>query len=193
MGIRTAVMFGFIVLENGVVSIANRIFETRLYNGFLAEQSRYIPAPLSGEDVKNQFISNGHLDMDLVLHKFVSHYTELFGNSSEKFLEDNGRCIFLLYMKPIINGTGNYYIEAHTRTNRRTDVIIDFRGKQYIIELKIWHGLEYNHRGEEQLSEYLDSYKLKRGYMVSFNFNKNKEVGINKVLLGDKVLIEAVV
>ncbi len=193
MGIRTAVMFGFIVLENGVVSIANRIFETRLYNGFLAEQSRYIPASLSGEDVKNQFISNGHLDMDLVLHKFVSHYTELFGNSSEKFLEDNGRCIFLLYMKPIINGTGNYYIEAHTRTNRRTDVIIDFRGKQYIIELKIWHGLEYNHRGEEQLSEYLDSYKLKRGYMVSFNFNKNKEVGINKVLLGDKVLIEAVV
>ncbi len=193
MGIRTAVMFGFIVLENGVVSIANRIFETRLYNGFLAEQSRYIPASLSGEDVKNQFISNGHLDMDLVLHKFVSHYTELFGNSSEKFLEDNGRCIFLLYMKSIINGTGNYYIEAHTRTNRRTDVIIDFRGKQYIIELKIWHGLEYNHRGEEQLSEYLDSYKLKRGYMVSFNFNKNKEVGINKVLLGDKVLIEAVV
>lgn len=193
MGIRTAVMFGFIVLENGVVSIANRIFETRLYNGFLAEQSRYIPASLSGEDVKNQFISNGHLDMDLVLHKFVSHYTELFGNSSEKFLEDNGRCIFLLYMKPIINGTGNYYIEAHTRTNRRTDVIIDFRGKQYIIELKIWHGLEYNHRGEEQLIEYLDSYKLKRGYMVSYNFNKNKEVGINKVLLGDKVLIEAVV
>ena len=62
-----------------------------------------------------------------------------------------------------------------------------------IVELKIWHGNEYNERGEEQLADYLESYHLKRGYMVSFNFNKKKQVGIRKVILGDKVLIEAVV
>ena len=75
-------------------------------------------------------------------------------------------------MKPIINGTGNYYIESKTRSNRRTDLIIDFCGEQKIVELKIWHGEEYNRRGEAQLSEYLEEYHLKRGYMVSFNFNK---------------------
>lgn len=93
----------------------------------------------------------------------------------------------------IINGTGNYYIESRTRTNRRTDLIIDFCGQQKIVELKIWHGDEYNRRGEEQLSGYLDEYHLKRGYMVSFNFNKKKQVGVHKFTYGDKVLIEAVV
>lgn len=54
------------------------------------------------------------------------------------------RKLFLLYIRPIINDTGNYYIEAQTRDQRRTYVIVDYLGNQYIIELKIWHGDEYN-------------------------------------------------
>lgn len=61
------------------------------------------------------------------------------------------------------------------------------------MELKLWHGEEYNQRGEEQLVGYLDEYQLKRGYLISFNFNKKKQVGVKRVALGDKVLIEAVV
>ena len=75
----------------------------------------------------------------------------------------------------------------------RTDLIIDYMGKQYVVEMKIWHGNEYNTRGEEQLLGYLNDYQLKRGYMLSFNFNKNKEVGVREIVIGDKVLIEAVV
>ena len=193
VGIRMAVMFGFVTLKNGMAAVSNRIFETRLYNGFLAEKARQMEISQIAAEEKNQFIVNGQLDMELVIQKFVSHYTELFGEYNEDFLEDNGRCIFLLYMKPIINGTGNYYIESRTRTNRRTDLIIDFCGQQKIVELKIWHGEEYNRRGEEQLFGYLDEYHLKRGYMVSFNFNKKKQVGVHKFTYGDKVLIEAVV
>lgn len=49
-------------------------------------------------------------------------------------------------------------------------------------------------RGEQQLSDYLEYYHLKRGYMLSFNFNKRKkEIGVKEILLGDKVLVEAVV
>ncbi len=193
IGIRMAVMFGFVVLNNGIAAVSNRIFEIRLYNGFLAEEARNLEISEIAAEEKNQFIVNGFLDMELIIQRFVSHYTEIFGDYNEKFLEDNGRSIFLLYLKPIINGTGNYYIEARTRTKRRTDLIIDFRGRQYIIELKIWHGEEYNRRGEEQVMEYLDAYQLKRGYMVSFNFNKKKQPGVRKIMFGDKVLIEAVV
>ena len=101
--------------------------------------------------------------------------------------------LFLLYLKPIINGVGNYYIEARTRDNKRTDVVIDYRGKQFIIELKIWRGEEYNARGEAQIFEYLDFYKQDRGYLLSFNFNKNKKTGIRELEYQGKTILEVVV
>ncbi len=48
-------------------------------------------------------------------------------------------------------------------------------------------------RGEEQLAGYLDHYGLKKGYMLSFNFNKKKEIGVKEIRIGDKILVEAVV
>ncbi len=111
----------------------------------------------------------------------------------EKFREKDGREQFLLYLKPIINGTGHYYIEAQTRDQTRTDVIVDYLGQQYIIELKIWRGERYNAEGEKQLSEYLDYFGLKTGYMLSFNFNKKKETGMKQVHIGDRVLYEVTV
>lgn len=59
--------------------------------------------------------------MRLVLEKFVVHFTDIYGKNDEKFIEAYGRKFFLLYLKPIINGVGNYYLEAQTRDARRTD------------------------------------------------------------------------
>ena len=143
--------------------------------------------------VRNQYIIDGSLQMNLVMEKFYQHFTEIYGDSDEKFLERQGRIIFLMYLKPIINGTGNYYIEAQTRDLRRTDIIVDYRGKQYVIELKIWHGSEYHQRGEKQLFEYLDYYGVDTGYLLSFNFNKNKKTGIQEIIRDGKRIFEVVV
>ena len=48
-------------------------------------------------------------------------------------------------------------------------------------------------RGEKQLSDYLDYFHLTKGYMLSFNFNKKKEIGVKEIRIRDKILIEAVV
>lgn len=72
-------------------------------------------------------------------------------------------------------------------------MIVDYAGEQFIIELKIWYGNEYNERGEKQLSDYLDYYHKDKGYMISFNFNKNKVTGIKEINIGNKTIIEAVV
>lgn len=192
--INIGIMFGFIKVVNGMVVVSNRLFETRLYNYFLSlEEMRDTDIYKTAVQNKNYFIENGMLNMELILEQFTTCFSDLYGDRDEKFLEEDGRRFFLLFLRPIINGTGNYYIEAQTRDARRTDVIVDYLGKQYIIELKIWHGEEYNRRGEEQLEDYLDAYHLKKGYMISFNFNKNKEVGLKQVVCGDKVVIEAVV
>ena len=131
--------------------------------------------------------------MDLVMKGFYRHYSEIFSDNDEYFLEKNGRKIFLMYLRPIINGTGNYYIEASTRDNRRTDIIVDYHGKQEIIELKIWHGQEYNSRGEDQLFQYLKEYNKDKGYLVSFNFNKNKNTGYHEIVFHGKKIVEVIV
>jgi hypothetical protein len=55
------------------------------------------------------------------------------------------------------------------------NMIITFNKKEYILEFKIWHGEEYHKQGLEQLSGYLESKGHSMGYLVAFNFNKNKE------------------
>lgn len=73
------------------------------------------------------------------------------------------------------------------------DIVVDYHGEQFIIELKVWRGNAYHERGEKQLSDYLDYFHLKKGYMLSYNFNVNKEIGIREIQLGDRILIEAVI
>ena len=192
--IGVASMFGFVKNKNGMLVVANRIFETWLYNFYLSAadmQKKEIYAASLMD--KNQFIVNGCLNMRLILEKFVVHFNDLYGDQNETFLEEEGRKYFLLYLRPIINGIGNYYIEAQTRGQKRTDVIVDYRGHQYVIEMKIWRGQEYNNRGEKQLAGYLDDYHVNKGYMVSFNFNRKKETGVREIVFNDKVIIEAVV
>lgn len=60
--IEAAEMFGFIKNSNGQVLVANRIFETVLYNLFLAEEAVNSNIAKAGFLDKNQFISHGHLN-----------------------------------------------------------------------------------------------------------------------------------
>lgn len=191
--IDAATMFGFIKNDNGSAVISNRIFETVLYNLFISEEFASSKMYDAGMQEKNQFIVGGHLDVTRVLEKFVESFDYLYGDSDATFLEDVGRRYFMLFLKPIINGIGNSYVESETRNRERMDLIIDYRGEQFIIELKVWRGNAYNERGEQQLSDYLDYFHLNKGYMLSFNFNKKKEIGVKEIVLKDKILIEAVV
>ncbi len=191
---KQAVMYGFAKEQNGCLIIANRIFETRFYDMLLTEpEVQNLPLYIAGERQKPEFIINNHLNMELVLEKFVQYFNDIYGDKTERFLEDDGRKLFLMYLRPIINGVGNYYIEAQTRDLTRTDVIVEYLGEQFVIEMKIWHGREYNERGEKQLAEYLDYYHINKGYLLSFSFNQNKEAGTHTIQLGDKTIFEAIV
>ncbi len=148
----------------------------------------------AGDAGKSRFVQEGRLNMHAVLEGFRVTWEEVFGplNKEGSFDEFDGRRQFLLYLKPIINGTGNCYIEAQTRDQTRTDVIVDYAGEQFVVELKIWRGPRYNEEGEAQLRGYLEHFGLDVGYMLSFNFNKRKEPGFKRVNVGNKVLWEEV-
>ena len=136
---------------------------------------------------------DGHLNMRLVLERFVRHFDVLYGDRGERFYEEDGRRYFMLFLKPIINGQGNCYVEAETRNRERMDLIVDYHGERFIIEVKLWYGIARHVQGEEQLAEYLEHYHMKKGYLLTFNFNKTKETCVREVEFGEMVLIEAVV
>lgn len=193
-----AKMFNFIKEENGRVAVSNRIFETWFYNLFHSEAQT--SAEPKGSDIINDgsidrpmFIRDGHLDMKKIMERFALHFNEIYDTKDEKFIEKQGRRFFLFFLKPIINGTGNFYVEAQTRNERRMDVVVDYNGERFVIEMKIWHGDSYNERGENQLAEYLDYYGLEKGYLLSFCFNKNKLPGVKEIDVGGKTVVEVVV
>ncbi len=191
--IDVAAMFGFIKNDQGTAVISNRIFESVLYNLFISEEFATSKMYDAGVQERNQFIVDGQLDMRRILETFIETFDYLYGDEDETFLEDAGRRNFMLFLKPIINGIGNCYVEPQTRNRERMNLVIAYRGQQYIVELKVWRGNAYHERGEKQLSDYLDYFHLKKGYMLSFNFNRKKTIGIREIVLGDKVLVEAVV
>ncbi len=187
-------MYGFIKNINGSVAVANRIFEMLLYHHFLGETTKNDAFRSDALVHKSIFINEDQrLNMPLILEHFVETQRRIHGNADEKFLEEEGRERFLTYLAPIINGTGTYSVEEQTRDKSRMDVVVHYLGRRYVVELKIWRGPRYNAEGERQIMAYLEYFGLSTGYMVSFNFNKYKTPGVERVHIADKVLFEATV
>ncbi|MEZ3488173.1 MAG: AAA-like domain-containing protein [Lachnospiraceae bacterium] len=193
-GIADAEMFGFVRDDNGKIVVSNRMFETLLYNYYLSvDELQESGLFKSGANAKMEFVQDGRLLMDKILEKYVTVFGDLYGNQDERFSEAEGRRRFLLFIRPVINGTGNYYIEPQTRNNERMDLVIDYLGERHVCELKIWRGRSYHEKGEKQLADYLDYYHLNKGYLLTYRFNQNKKPGVTKAAVNGKVLIEALI
>lgn len=59
--IEIAAMFGFVKEQNGMLAVANRIFETRLYNFFMSEENLNSDMFDAGVLDKNRFVQNGKM------------------------------------------------------------------------------------------------------------------------------------
>ncbi|MCP5496860.1 MAG: AAA family ATPase [Leptospiraceae bacterium] len=155
--------------------VSNKIFEILLYN-YMASKLE-ISKKLSPQlDYRGRYLDeNQNLDLENVLLKFQEFIKETYSDKDTQFYERNGRLLLIAFVKPIINGSGFYYIEPQSSYERRMDMVITFNKKEYILEFKLWYGTEYHEKSLEQLAGYLDSRNHGVGYLVTFNFNKNKE------------------
>ena len=154
------------------VRIHNIIFEEVLNNYFIAEQTINDLGKLR---IQMNYVRNGRLDMELVITRFADLMHEEYRESTVPFLEREGRLLFLTFLKPIINGTGFYYVEPQTRDNRRMDLVVTYGSEEFIIELKIWRGEKYEEQGRDQLASYLTARGTAEGYLVTFDFSKKRK------------------
>lgn len=169
--IELGVMLGIFREKDHMVAISNVIFETYLYDYVASikslEHDYMIPE-------RNQFIKDGKLNMPHVLIKFQELMKTEYRKEDERFLEQQGRLLFLCFLKPIINGKGFYYVEPETRSSNRMDIVVAYGTEEYIIELKLWRGAQYRRDGIKQLESYMESRKCETGYLLSFSFLQNK-------------------
>ena len=166
-------MFSYIRNKDGRVVIHNLIFEEALFLYFTLDYAIKNSTKLSPFQLN--YVHNGHLNMEHVITRFADLMHQEYRKSDEEFLERQGRLIFLSFLKPIINGTGFYYVEPQTRDNRRMDLVVTYDRQEFVVELKIWHGDKYEEKGRDQLSSYLALRGLDEGYLVTFDFSKNKQ------------------
>jgi hypothetical protein len=169
------ITYGFFRNDNGKCVIANKIFEQYIYNHLTIKAARE-GIGFSGYNIKDKFITETKgLNFNLILKKFQQFMKEQYSSKDSTFLERHGRLIFLAFIKPIINRIGFDFKEVQISEEKRLDVVVTYNSFKYIVELKIWRGEEYHKNGLNQLSNYLEINNITKGYLVIFNFNKNKE------------------
>ncbi len=169
------VMHGIFKVGISPVEIHNRIYKELIYN-FMASVFRrekmVKPSPENYNLEETYLTEEGKLDFEKVLLKFQEFLKKEYSKRDEEFLERNGRLLFLAFVKPIINGKGYDFKESQASEEKRMDVIITYKQEKFIIELKIWRGRKAHEKGILQLSDYLETQGLNKGYLIIFDFKK---------------------
>lgn len=155
------------------IKIHNKIYEELIYHYMTSKtKSNLLLAEYTiSKDFK---LADNSLNMELVLRKFQAFMREQYSKKDRTFLEQNGRLVFLAFMKPILNGHGYDFKEAQISEERRLDVTITFYQHKYVAELKIWRGEAAHEEGMNQLTEYLERLALTQGYLIIFDHNEIK-------------------
>jgi AAA-like domain len=79
---------------------------------------------------------------------------------------------------------GKTYLEAHTGLGR-TDLVINVRNREYVVEAKVYHNITLFNEGKIQLAYYLQRLGLKQGFYLIF---VDSEVTHPDVLENDEMI-----
>lgn len=169
--INMGIMCGVFKCESGLLKIHNRVYEQLIYDYMSSKIQTSIG--IGGYNFRGEFIeTDGSLNFEKILVKFQEFMKSQYIEKNEKFIEENGRLVFLAFLKPIINGRGFDFKEVQVSEEKRLDIVITYLDKRYVVELKIWHGQKAHEKGIKQLKDYLDRTCTDNGYLVIYDLRK---------------------
>ena len=115
---------------------------------------------------------DGKLDIEALLKEFQKFYRRHSDAWLSKFdFREVGRQLLLMaFLQRIINGGGTIDREMAVG-NGRCDLIIEFAGEQFVIELKLNWDQWCKEEGINQLDRYLSRLGLNYGYMILFELD----------------------
>jgi len=118
------------------------------------------------------YIRAGKLDMDALLRAFQEFYREHADAWLEKYdFREMGRQLLLMaFLQRIVNGGGRIEREMAIG-NGRADLVIQYGGDRFVLELKLKYHPGSEADGLRQLSRYLDRLGQADGYLILFERN----------------------
>ena len=161
--------------KTDIVMIHNKIFEDQITNYFISN-SEIVKDTILSNISPNQFVKpDGKLDFDLVLSKFQQAVKENYiKRQFDKYLEIDLRLMFMMFLKPIINGFGFCFKEAQIGEEKRLDVVVVFKDEKFVVELKMWYNEQYHEQGKGQLKKYMELENINKGYMLIFSKDRER-------------------
>jgi hypothetical protein len=113
---------------------------------------------------------DGRLDMDALLREFQDFYREHSESWLDNFsFHESGKQLLLMaFLQRIVNGGGSIAREMAVGRGR-TDLVIEFKGDVFVLELKIKRSNTNMERTYKQLFHYLDQLNQPHGYLSSLN------------------------
>ena len=183
--------YAFIRIADREIRIHNKIFEIIITDYFIDKER------IEGHDFVNNRIEadvvNGEqFNIELFFEKFNNHYQKYYSDRDENFIEREAAFLFLFFLQPYLNGEGAYHLESKPNfaTGKRMDVVISYGSQEFIVELKIWRGIKRQQNAYKQLLEYMDKRGADKGYLLTFDFRKKKEIKQEWVQMGKKAVLD---
>jgi PD-(D/E)XK nuclease superfamily len=168
-----AIVYGILTNKNDLFAVHNRIYQEVIIN-YMTSKMELLQYTASTDFGTSYLKDERKLDMEAVLVGFQSFMKKEYSKKDRKFLERNGRLVFLAFLKPIINGAGYDFKEPQVSEEKRLDLAITYYNEKYVIELKIWRGEKAHQKGLIQLADYLESQQMNEGYLLIFDHHKIK-------------------
>jgi hypothetical protein len=187
---------------NGIITYdkeQNIIFKVPLYQKCL--HAAFYPY-LNGEsdriqkniESKKYFDDDNRLNLDKVIQEYQV-YAQRRGFSFFREEDENGNytsiqeAALVYSFETFINAFlgvvgGHSYMEAHVALGR-TDMLINVRGHEQVIEAKVYKNITQFNDGKAQLAYYLKHLSLKRGYYLVF---ADTEVTHSEVIEADEMI-----
>jgi len=129
--------------------------------------------------IEPDVVNGEQFNIELFFEKFNAHYQRHYSDRDKDFIEREAAFLFLCFLQPYLNGKGSFQLESNPNlaTGKRMDIIIIIYGnEEFIIELKIWRGEKRQQDAYQQLTDYVKKRDAGKGYLLTFDFRKKKEV-----------------
>jgi hypothetical protein len=159
---------GLIRLHQGLWEIANPI-----YREVIPRALTFVAQTTLAEQTAWYLTADGELDLKKLLAAFQKFWRKDGHLAAEGFAyrEAGPHLMLMAFLQRIVNGGGR--VEREYGLSRGAlDLLIEWKGQRYAIEVKLRRDSETEQDALEQLSRYLDHLGLQEGWLVLFDLRK---------------------